>query len=152
MICVVASSSGCYQKFFSRIYLAVAPDTSIQMMPNCMPVPHTETEKLYSATTRPPNTYVQPAPSTVVAETREDLFRCCRIHFNLCVGVDWVKFSSSSTSIYLNTCGLIWIRLHQNKAWVGIGMVLSPIYEMKWLYFSFCWEGMRIWDGLIFSV
>ena len=35
------------------------------------------------------------------------LFGCCRIHFNPCVLV-WigVEFSSSSTPIHLNTCGL----------------------------------------------
>jgi len=36
------------------------------------------------------------------------LFGCCRIYFNPCVLV-WidVEFSSSSTSIHLNTCGLM---------------------------------------------
>jgi len=44
------------------------------------------------------------------------LFGCCRIHFNPYVLV-WVEveFSSSFTPIHLNTCGLMWIRLHPNK-------------------------------------
>jgi len=45
-----------------------------------------------------------------------------------CVGVDWigVKFSSSSTSIHLNTCGLMRIRLHPNKALPVIKLLYYP--------------------------
>ena len=45
------------------------------------------------------------------------LFGCCRIHLNPHV-LEWieVEFSSSSTLTQLNTCGLIRISLHPNKA------------------------------------
>ena len=45
------------------------------------------------------------------------LFTYCRIHLNLHV-LEWigVEFSSSSTSIHPNTCELMRMRLHPNKA------------------------------------
>ena len=45
------------------------------------------------------------------------LFGCCRIHLNP-HALEWigVEFSSSSTPIHPNTCGLMRIRLHPNNA------------------------------------
>jgi hypothetical protein len=53
------------------------------------------------------------------------LFGCCWIHFNPHV-LGWIRveFSSSSTPIHLNTCGLMRIWLHPNKALGGY-----PDYE-----------------------
>jgi hypothetical protein len=45
------------------------------------------------------------------------LFGCCRIHLNPHVLESiGVEFSLSSTPIHTNTCGLMQIRLHPNKA------------------------------------
>ena len=45
------------------------------------------------------------------------LFGCCRIHLNPHV-LEWIKveFSLISTPTHPNTCGLMQIRLHPNKA------------------------------------